>query len=140
MIRKYRDEDVSVVLRIWVDASVVGHPFLSKEFLTAERENVARVYLPNAETWVWEEGGRVGGFLSLIHNEVGGLFVDPALHGRGIGRSLVDHARNLRGELEVEVFKANSPGLAFYASCGFIEIGEGVHAETGLDIVRLKLA
>lgn len=70
---------------------------------------------------------------------MGGLFVDPALHGRGVGRMLVDHARSLRDELEVEVFKDNTGGRAFYEARGFRQIGEGVHAETGLDVVRLKL-
>ena len=97
------------------------------------------MYLPAAETWVWEADGHVAGFLSLIDNEIGGLFVAPTLHGRGIGRALVDHARRLRGELEVEVFKANALGRAFYSACGFIEVSEGVHSETKLDVIRLKL-
>lgn len=140
MIREYEESDVTEVLRIWEAASAVGHPFLSTDFLRSERWNVAQVHLPSAETWVWEEKGRVAGFISLLENEVGGLFVDPALHGRGIGRALVDHARGLRGRLEVEVFRDNAAARAFYAACGFSECGVRVHPETGLDVVRLRRA
>jgi putative acetyltransferase len=98
------------------------------------------VYLPNAETWVWELDGRVVGFISLLGNEVGAIFVDPKVHGVGIGRALMDHARGLREELEVEVFKANVIGRAFYARYGFELMQEKVHDQTGLDMMRLMLA
>ena len=52
----------------------------------------------------------------------------------------MDHARGLRDELEVEVFKANLIGRAFYAKYGFVLTQEKVHAETGFDVMRLKLA
>lgn len=139
MIREYRTDDLSALLEVWADASAVGHPFLNAEFLEAERQNIARLYLPASETWVWEADGRVVGFISLMGVEIGGLFVDPTHHGRGIGRALVEHARGLREELEAEVFGDNALGRAFYAACGFIEIGDGIHPETSLAVVRLRL-
>ena len=140
MIRKYRAEDLEDLLTAWESASVLAHPFLSEEFLAAERNNIANVYLPHAETWVWESDGPVVGFLSLIDNEIGGLFVDPKYHRLGIGRALLDHARQLRDNLEVEVFKENVIGRKFYAKYGFVPMHEKVHDETGLEILRLRLA
>ena len=140
MIREYRTDDLDAVLQTWADASAVGHPFLTDEFLDVERQNIAVLYLPIAETWVWEADGRVAGFISLVGNEVGGLFVDPVFHQRGIGRALVDHACGLRTELEVEVFKENDLGRAFYHACGFVQYQESVHAQTGRAVLRLKLS
>jgi putative acetyltransferase len=60
----------------------VVHPFLSADFLDEERVSIPNVYLPKAETWVWETDGRVIGFISLLGNEVGALFVHPDfIHG-----------------------------------------------------------
>jgi putative acetyltransferase len=139
VIREYRAADLAAVLTVWEQASAVGHPFLTDEFLANERHNIAHRHLAAAETWVWESDGRVAGFIALVGNEVGGLFVDPHLHGRGIGRALVDHARTLRTELEVEVFKDNALARAFYHACGFIELHEAVHEGTGLTVVRLRI-
>jgi putative acetyltransferase len=139
MIREYRSTDLDAALTVWAEASALAHPFLSEEFLSRERHNIADLYLPVAETWVWEVAGRVVGFISLVDNEVGGLFVHPELHGRGIGRALMDHARGLREQLEVEVFKDNAIGRAFYDAYGFVELREGVHDETGRAVMRLGL-
>jgi len=139
MIREYRSDDRDAVLTIWAAASAVAHPFLTDEFLSIERRDIADLHLPVAETWVWEVAGRVAGFISLVGNEVGGLFVHPELHGRGIGRALVDHARRFHDELEVEVFKDNALGRAFYEAYGFVVRQEGVHGDTGFGIVRLGL-
>jgi putative acetyltransferase len=140
MIRKYRPADRDDVLNVWAQASALAHPFLSKAFLAGERQMIPNVYLPNADTWVWEADGRVVGFISLIGNEVGALFVDPQFHRSGIGRALVDQARGLRGALEVEVFERNLAGRAFYLTLGFELIHQKVHDQTGFDIMRLRLA
>jgi putative acetyltransferase len=140
VIRKYQPADREDVLSVWADASAVAHPFLSHEFLALERHNIPNVYLPKADTWVWEADGRVVGFMSLLGNEVGALFVDPGTQRAGIGRALIGRARALRGELEVEVFKDNVLGRAFYAKCGFEVMYHRIHEQTGLEIIRLRLA
>ncbi len=139
MIRRYVPEDLEELLDTWAAASSVAHPFLSEEFQQQERRNIPEVYLPVAETWVWESEGRVVGFLSLLGNEVGAIFVDPESQRTGIGHALMDRARARRDELEVEVFKANVLGRAFYARYGFRRLHEKIHEETGFPILRLKL-
>lgn len=140
MIREYQSTDCDDVLNVWARASALAHPFLSQEFLERERHMIPSVYLPKAETWVWESGGQVVGFISLLGNEIGAVFVDPECHRTGIGRALIDRARALRADLEVEVFGRNLLGRAFYAKLGFELMYPKVHHHTGFDIMRLRLA
>ena len=93
MLRKYEAEDLDDVLRVWAAASEIAHPFLSDEFQATARHDIANVFLPITETWVWESNGRVVGFISMLDNEIGGLFVDPKFQRVGLGQALVDHAR-----------------------------------------------
>ena len=139
MLREYIEQDWDDLLSAWETASSVAHPFLTKEFLELERQNISNLYLPNAETWVAENDGHVVGFVSLLGNEVGGLFVHSSHHRKGIGCSLIDKARELKGELYVEVFKDNKIGRAFYDQYGFSRLGEKVHEQTGLDLICLQL-
>lgn len=92
-----------------------------------------------AETLVDERDGRVAGFLSLIGNEVGAIFVDPTMHGLGIGRGLMDRASSLRPHLELGVFEANEVGRRFYDLYGFRETDRGIHVQTGQAELRLRL-
>ncbi len=140
MIRKYHERDLDDLLAAWAAASEVAHPFLTAEFLASERRNIPELYLPNAETWVFEDGGRVVGFVALIGNEVGALFVHPRHQKVGIGRRLMDKAAGLCGELEVEVFVANAIGRAFYAKYGFDLHEEKVHEPTGKNVLRLRFS
>lgn len=140
MIRAYRDADCDDVLNVWSKASAIAHPFLSREFLSEERRKIPDVYLPNAETWVWEAEGRVLGFLALIGNEIGALFVDPDYHRSGIGRALLGKAQSEQQVLEVEVFEKNRIGRAFYSRVGFEHVTSRVHDETGFELLRLRLA
>jgi putative acetyltransferase len=139
-IRQYEDSDLNDVLSSWENASRLAHPFLTSEFLDLERHNIPKVYLPNADTWVAEHNGEVIGFIALIGNEVGAIFVQPEYHGTGVGRALMDKAQALRGDLEVEVFEANSIGRRFYANYGFEPLSKKVHAETGNVLLRLKFS
>ncbi len=115
MIRPYEEEDTEGVVEAWYQTSLIAHSFLSEPFFEEEKENLRNIFLPRAQTWVYEIEGRVGGFISLAGNEVGGIFIHPAWQRRGIGTALLDKAKSLQGVLELEVFEANTQGRSFYA-------------------------
>lgn len=127
------------VLEIWLAASRTGHPFLTEADLEAQRRLVRDVYLEQAETWVAVEGGAIQGFIGLLDAHVGGLFVDPPRHGRGIGAMLIRHAAALKGPLTVEVYAANTGALAFYRSLGFVETGRRPTDDEGRPLALVRL-
>ena len=138
-IRHYTDEDLGELLDVWYRASLIDHSFLSEEFLEAERRQIAQHWLPMAETMVYETDGRVVGFLALMGNEVGGIFVDPEYQGCGIGRALMDAARDSRPFLELDVFEVNSIGRRFYDTYGFEFVDRHMNEATGQPELRLRL-
>jgi len=103
-----------------------------------ERENIPKKHLPNADTWVAEISNQVVGFIALIGNEVGAIFVQPAMHGKEVGKALMDKARELYDVLELEVFAKNAIGREFYSKYGFSVIEEKHHQDTGHKMLRLK--
>lgn len=139
MIRDLGNGDIEPLLGVWYQASLVGHSFLSAEFLERERVEIAERWLPLAETIVFELDGRLAGFLSLVANEVGALFVDPDLYGRGIGRALMDEARVRRPFLELSVFEANEIGRRFYEAYGFELVARRMEERSGQPELRLRL-
>ncbi|MFC1879410.1 GNAT family N-acetyltransferase [Chloroflexota bacterium] len=138
VIRKYRDSDLDGVLSAWENASKIAHPFLEKDFMAQERKNIPELFLPNSDTWVVDVDHQVVGFISLIGNEVGGIFLQPEHHGKKIGKLMMDKAQELHGDLEVEVFEKNAIGRNFYAQYGFNRIKEKVCRHTGERLLRLK--
>ncbi len=136
-IRHYQDRDLNDLLTAWENASKIAHPFMTNQFFEQERYNIPNLYLPNADTWVAIDGEKVVGFMALIGNEIGGVFVDPSHHGRGFGKMLIDKANSLHSHLEVEVFKKNSIGRGFYDRYGFKFLEEKIHEETGNTLLRL---
>ena len=137
MIRKFEQEDTEDVVASWRSASELAHPFLSQTFLEKEAHDVRNDYLALAETWVCEVDGRVVGFIAMIENIIGGLFIDPHYHGRGLGRALVDKALAEKGPLEVEVFRDNVIGRRFYQAYGFHREGVSFHEPSGQVTIQM---
>ena len=139
MIRPFVGSDVVGLLDVWYRASLIAHPFLTEEFLERERVEIVERWLPMAETTVIQGDGRVVGFLSLIENEVGAIFVDPDFHRQGVGRALMDDARKRRPHLELSVFEANLIGRRFYEAYGFRTIERRIEETSGQPELRLRL-
>jgi putative acetyltransferase len=137
-IRQYKDSDLDRVLDSWEKATRLAHPFMTDEFLNQEKKNTEELYLPNTDTWVIEINDEVAGFIALMGNEIGGLFLQPEHHGKGAGKALTDKAQELHGDLEVEVFSKNSIGRKFYSKYGFNLLEEKLHELTGEQVLRLK--
>lgn len=139
MIREYRKSDDQAIIQIWFDASIISHNFIHKDFWVLEKKNVEEKYLPMAETFVKEVNGNVVGFISLIDNYIGALFISPEHQGKGIGTELINKAKSIRKELGVEVYKDNQKAYRFYEKCGFLFLDEKIQPETGCLSVSMKL-
>ncbi|HXS49475.1 MAG TPA: GNAT family N-acetyltransferase [Sphingomicrobium sp.] len=93
-------------------------------------DNPDAIYLPegqiaNGQVIVAELDGEIAGFAAVVGGELDGLFVEPDLWGRGIGRALADaatHEARNRG-LTLSVI-ANPRARRFYEHCGFSVEGE----------------
>lgn len=137
-ITEYRPEYLKGIVSTWESATKIGHPFLSEDFVRAEKKNIPSVYIPNGDTWVAKVEGVVVGFTILHGNEVGALFVRPEFHGHGIAYALVNKAHEMHSVLKVEVFKENAIGTKFYARYGFILVREYLHAGSGMMMLCLE--
>lgn len=137
MIREYIKSDVDAVVAAWRAANELAHPFLSKDFLDKEEGNVRNVYPKFAKIWVQEIDGKVVGFIAMIDNEIGGLFLDPKNHRKGLGREMVDFVQAQKGALTVEVFRDNKIGRAFYDRYGFKKTGENLHEDSGQMTIKM---
>ena len=139
MIKTYQPGvDDDAIVDIWLRASRLAHAFLGEDFIAGEADNIRNVYLPVAETrTIWVDN-RLVGFISLLGHQVGGLFLDPAFHGRGLGRALMDDAVARMGTLELDVFVKNDLSRRFYARYGFVAIEERIDDPTGEPVLRLR--
>jgi len=53
------------VLDIWLRDSVKAHDFVDGKFWEARLEDIRDMYIPDSETYVYEEDGEIRGFFSL---------------------------------------------------------------------------
>jgi GNAT superfamily N-acetyltransferase len=81
--------------------------------------------IANGQVIVAELDGKVAGFAAAVGGELDGLFVEPDLWGRGIGRTLIDAAAHEARRKGLTLTVIAAPGARrFYESCGFSVEGE----------------
>ncbi|MCU6668426.1 N-acetyltransferase [Enterobacteriaceae bacterium H4N4] len=120
MIRKWLNDDLEPLLELWLESTTVAHPFIDARYWQESEAIVRDVYLPSAETWVWEATGQLRGFISVMQSRfIGALFVDPTYAGQGIGHALINHVQQRYPSLSLEVYQKNSRAVNFYHAQGF---------------------
>lgn len=138
LMRSFRESDLAELLDTWQRAAVEAHSFLPDSHFVEERRMIAEEFLPASDTTVFELEGAVVGFVSMVGNEVGGLFVDPRHQGKGIGRALLDRALLTRANLELGVFEQNTIGRRFYDRYGFSITERRIEEGTGEPELRMR--
>lgn len=139
MLRAGGPADHDEIMRIWREASRIGHPFLSAADLDAQERITRKEHLPQADLVVAERAGRLVGFIATLEDYIGALFVAPQAQGSGVGRRLVEDAQARNARLQLGVYEANLAARAFYERLGFVQIGGSEHDDGGrsLPVVRL---
>ena len=132
MIRKKKKNDINPVMQIWKNENIKAHKFISKEYWESNYNTVKEVYIPIADSFIYEEKGIIKGFISVIDKEfIGALFVDNNYQGLGIGSKLIGYVDSIYDELTLTVYKDNSRAVSFYKSIGFNILDEQINDDTG---------
>ena len=132
MIRKLEDKDIDKVMNIWLESTIKAHDFISKEYWKSNYDTVKEVYIPIADSFIYEENGIIKGFISVIDKEfIGALFVDNNYQGLGIGSKLIGYVDSIYDELTLTVYKENNRAVNFYKSIGFNILDEQINDDTG---------
>jgi putative acetyltransferase len=140
-IRRAAPDDRDALLDIWLRSVRATHTFLTAEDIRSLLPLV-RDYLASGEPEFWvlcSDAGAVMGFMGLSGGKIDAMFLAPEHLRRGGGRRLVRHARELKGELTVDVNEQNPDACRFYEACGFVVEGRSETDEAGRPFPLLHL-
>ena len=122
-LRPSHASDGDAVVDLWRRAVDATHDFLSAEDRRAIDAEVVG-FLPQAPLLLAVDAeDRPLGFMLLDGSHMEALFIDPEVHGQGIGRQLVEHALAQHSTLTTDVNAQNAQALGFYLRMGFVETG-----------------
>lgn len=131
MIRKFKKEDIEEVSRIWLDTNIKSHNFIDKNYWK-DNFKIVKDLLLKAEIYVYEdEKGVIKGFIGLNNNYIEGIFVCENVQSKGIGKKLVDYAKQIKSNLSLKVYKKNIRAIKFYQRENFEIKKEGIDEDTG---------
>ena len=131
MIRLFKAEDSKEVVELWYEASVIAHDFIEARYWHEKKADMAQIYIPNSETYVYEKENHIVGFVSLIENYIAAIFVAPSEQGKGIGKELMQFIKHKHSILELGVYVKNINSIAFYEKQGFKVVEEKLDESTG---------
>lgn len=132
MIRSLENKDIDKVMDIWLKSTIKAHDFISKEYWENNYNDVKNIYIPMANTFLYEDEEKIRGFISVINNEfIGALFVDVDYQGNGIGKALINYAMAKYKKLNLAVYKDNKKSVEFYLKNEFKIIKEQVNDDSG---------
>ena len=95
MIRKFKEEDTTVVMTIWTKGNFEAHSFIDKDYWLLNYNKVKDEYLKKSETYVYTENNEIKGFISILNNEyIGALFIKREYRKQGIGRKLINFVKD----------------------------------------------
>ena len=129
MIRRMEPADTERVSEIWLEANREAHGFIPASYWE-ENFQMVKEMLPLAEVYVWEDTGGIQGFVGLNGDYIEGIFVKGSCRSAGVGRKLMDHCKETRSSLRLNVYEKNRRALAFYLREGFQITAEGVDEAT----------
>jgi putative acetyltransferase len=131
MIRKLEETNLDAVMQIWLDTNIKTHDFISAEYWSGNYEMV-RSLLPEAEVYVYEDDAteEIVGFIGLMDTFVAGLFVKDGMQSKGIGKQLLDYAKDKKERLSLTVYQKNERAVHFYQREQFVVADEQVDENT----------
>ena len=130
MIRELRQADINKIADIWLDTNIKAHSFIPTQYWKNNFEFVKEALL-KAEVYVYENDNEIQGFIGLNDEYIEGIFVSDEVQSQGIGKILLNSAKNKRNALRLNVYQQNTRAISFYQREGFEIQCSGLDDATG---------
>ena len=130
MVRKLQKTDIDRVAYIWLDTNLKAHYFISAQYWKDNFELVKEMLL-QAEVYVYESDQKIQGFIGLSNEYIEGIFVSDEMQSQGIGKILLNYAKEKRKKLLLNVYQKNAQAISFYQREGFEIQSNGLDEATG---------
>lgn len=130
MIRALQKADINRVAEIWLDTNRKAHAFIPASYWESNFALVKEM-LPQAEVYVYETETGIQGFLGLNGEYIEGIFVSEGAQSHGIGKCLLDCAKDRKPALRLNAYQKNVRAIRFYQREGFQILRSGLDAATG---------
>ena len=130
MIRELRKADINRVADIWLDTNIKAHHFIPAQYWRNNFELVKELLL-QATVYVYEDKQEIQGFIGLNDEYIEGIFVSDEIQSQGIGRILLNYAKDKRNKLLLNVYQKNTQAISFYQREGFEIQYSGLDKSTG---------
>ena len=130
MVRKLRNADVNKVADIWLDTNMKAHYFIPTQYWKSNFELVKELLL-QATVYIYEDNQEIQGFIGLNDEYIEGIFVSDEMQSQGIGKILLNYAKDKRNKLLLNVYQKNTRAISFYQREGFEVKNSGLDEATG---------
>jgi putative acetyltransferase len=134
-------EDMQAVAQLHRHVRTTCLPYVPDLHTPAEDLAFFRDHVfPTSRIWLAKAGGQPVGFAAVKPEWLDHLYVDPSWHGKGIGRALLETAKQGTSELNLWTFQMNTQARRFYERQGFIlvETTDGAANEERLADARYR--
>ncbi|WP_238419645.1 GNAT family N-acetyltransferase [Gordonia sp. 'Campus'] len=122
IVRRAEAGDTERLVAVWRAAVEATHHFLGPDDVEHYASRMATEFFPSVDMMVAESDGVVVGFSGTADGRLEMLFVDPVVHGEGIGSALLARAVDDAHVIDVDVNEQNPGAVAFYRRRGFSQI------------------
>lgn len=117
-------------MKIWLDTNIQAHDFIPEDYWKDNFDSVKRM-LPDAEIFVYETEDKIKAFVGIDNGYIAGIFVSNEVQSNGIGKKLLDKAKELYPKLSLSVYQKNQKAIHFYQREQFAVKQEQIDENTG---------
>ncbi|MDM1370330.1 GNAT family N-acetyltransferase [Myroides marinus] len=123
MIRKVKSSEYPKLVDIWESAVINTHDFLAREDFEYFKKTIPN-YFEFVELYVYiNSDEQMTGFIGGADENLEMLFIHNDFRGKGIGKLLLNYAKDRLHVNKVDVNEQNDQAVGFYLHQGFAQIG-----------------
>lgn len=123
-------KDIEDVMQLWLQTNLKTHSFIPEHYWH-ENFNEVKSALSEAEIYVADQNKKIVGFIGFVNNYIAGIFVSEHMQLYGIGKQLLNTAKERYIALQLHVYKKNLKAIEFYQKQNFKIVETQINIHTG---------